>query len=115
MNQKIKRQWVEALRSGEYKQGEMMLHDRDADTYCCLGVLCALAAKDGVAFAWQTGNYLELLPEAVQVWAGMEPGEEVTEEGDVYVTMRDDYSTLSELNDNGVSFDDIATVIENEL
>ena len=31
--------WINALRSGEYKQGPSLLHNTDANTYCCLGVL----------------------------------------------------------------------------
>lgn len=34
--------WLEALRSGNYKQGNGALRDVDA-TYCCLGVWCAEA------------------------------------------------------------------------
>ncbi len=36
--------WVEALRSGKYKQGRD--HLRTGDAYCCLGVLCDLLAPD---------------------------------------------------------------------
>lgn len=38
MNEKIKKKWVDALRSGKYKQGREQL--RDGDKFCCLGVLC---------------------------------------------------------------------------
>ena len=38
MNKNVKRLWLEALRSGEYKQGRGLL--RDGNKYCCLGVLC---------------------------------------------------------------------------
>jgi hypothetical protein len=34
----IKKDWVDALRSGKYKQVQGYLHK--ADGYCCLGVLC---------------------------------------------------------------------------
>jgi hypothetical protein len=37
--------WVKALRSGEYEQTTGVLKDKAG--YCCLGVLCELAAKDG--------------------------------------------------------------------
>jgi hypothetical protein len=37
--------WLKALRSGKYEQTVGVLKD-DAG-YCCLGVLCDLAAKDG--------------------------------------------------------------------
>jgi hypothetical protein len=40
MDPEIKAKWVEALRSGRYEQGRMMLlHE---GRYCCLGVLCDL-------------------------------------------------------------------------
>lgn len=48
-------QWIKALRSGKYKQTTGLLkeslnkHKKDAGKvgFCCLGVLCDLAAKDG--------------------------------------------------------------------
>lgn len=39
MKPELKAKWVSALRSGQYKQGKNMLHNLDADTYCCYGVL----------------------------------------------------------------------------
>lgn len=36
--------WIEALRSGEYKQGRGRLEDRAG--YCCLGVACKLFAPN---------------------------------------------------------------------
>ena len=41
----VYRLWVAALRSGEYTQG--MEYLRRGHRFCCLGVLCDLAAKDG--------------------------------------------------------------------
>lgn len=41
MNAALKAKWVDALRSGDYQQGEMFLR-RDGK-HCCLGVLCELA------------------------------------------------------------------------
>lgn len=35
-------EWIEALRSGKYKQGTGRLRSND-DCYCCLGVLCEVA------------------------------------------------------------------------
>lgn len=40
------RKWIDALRSGEYKQTVGAL--RDSSGYCCLGVACDLAVKAGV-------------------------------------------------------------------
>lgn len=52
MNAEIIEKWVEALESGEYQQTTSYLA-RPTMTggpigYCCLGVLCDLAVKDGV-------------------------------------------------------------------
>lgn len=44
MDQKIKSDWVQALRSGEYKQCKGTLHDGDG--YCCLGVLLKVAGVE---------------------------------------------------------------------
>ncbi|WP_420431474.1 hypothetical protein [Candidatus Poriferisocius sp.] len=43
--------WVEALRSGEYEQGQRKLRSHD-DQYCPLGVLCDLVDPDG----WNKGG-----------------------------------------------------------
>ena len=44
MNTAIKPLWINALRSGEYKQGTKTLHSEDG-CFCALGVLCDLYAK----------------------------------------------------------------------
>lgn len=44
--QELKQKWLDALRSGKYKQGRKALHSdkyEDGDRYCCLGVLCKVA------------------------------------------------------------------------
>ena len=41
----LKKAWVEALRSGKYKQGRLALYDKHNESYCCLGVLCKVAGK----------------------------------------------------------------------
>lgn len=46
----LKARWLEALRSGEYKQSDSRLRNPTADggfAYCCLGVLCNLIDPDG--------------------------------------------------------------------
>lgn len=76
MKPEIAQEWLKALRSGEYKQTKKNLHDTNG--YCCLGVLCDLAAKQGIG-EWSAsdsntfdflGNGSDL-PPAVQRWAGM--------------------------------------------
>lgn len=46
----VLRRWVKALRSGEYEQSHGCLRtDFRGKSFCSLGVLCDLAAKDGGA------------------------------------------------------------------
>lgn len=42
MSHDILKEWIEALRSGKYKQGKMQLKlaHKKGDQFCCLGVLC---------------------------------------------------------------------------
>jgi hypothetical protein len=42
----FKQIWLERLRSGKYKQGHETLHDKDDNTYCCLGVLCQVVGPE---------------------------------------------------------------------
>lgn len=88
MNPEVKAQWVKALRSGEYQQGIGQL--READRFCCLGVLCDLFAKQGggewevvqagIAQDFQRFDPREGhgssfgLPQAAASWAGFETG-----------------------------------------
>lgn len=46
MNNEIKKEWVTALRSGNYKQGKSHLRNLD-DSYCCAGVLCDILVRKG--------------------------------------------------------------------
>ncbi len=43
MKPEIRKQWADALVSGEYKQGQLVLHS--GDRFCPLGVLCDLYLK----------------------------------------------------------------------
>lgn len=51
--EEVIRLWVKALRSGEYRQHRDEL--RNDNAFCCLGVLCDLAAKDG-GDQWRRGT-----------------------------------------------------------
>lgn len=51
MKAEVKELWLKALRSGEYKQGTGQLVevlDSGVRRYCCLGVLCDVAVKNGL-------------------------------------------------------------------
>jgi hypothetical protein len=55
MDDKLKKRWIKALRSGKYKQGSGRL--QEDGKFCCLGVLCELMPKD---FEWRGTRYLDL-------------------------------------------------------
>jgi hypothetical protein len=101
MKEEIKNLWVEALRSGNYKQRVGGLKPWN-DGFCCLGVLCDIS-KQG---KWKEEQYLnndEYLPNKVREWAGMNSC------SGYIPTMRD---CLSLMNDHGMSFEQIADIIE---
>lgn len=78
MRQDIKDRWLAALESGDYPKTIGNLKDKYG--YCCLGVLCDLAAAEGIgtwekvnsfdfAFKSASGTDTALLPKAVADWA----------------------------------------------
>lgn len=117
----IGREWVAALRSGEFKQGRYALnaHDTDGNTYCCLGVLCEIAVKHGiVSKCYESVGFvgygvemdIAYPPVAVQKWAGLDD----SRGGAISYMGR--LRALSHLNDVlCLSFDEIATEIEKQL
>lgn len=90
MDSEVKRRWVQALRSGEYKQGVARLRNRNekdsVDKFCCLGVLCELAVAAGVEMRataeqdyqgdtrWVYGEERNstALPNEVLEWSGLD-------------------------------------------
>lgn len=140
MREDVKNLWVEALRSGEYRQGVGRLAKKvdGRKEHCCLGVLCDLAVKAGVVFERETlpissnpwyanyafdESYEITLPEVVSEWAGLQddnPSVEAAlykseDDDDEYVPIDGEYS-LAELNDSGnYTFEQIADLIETQL
>ena len=135
MNSEVKAKWLEALRSGEYRQGRYRLRD-DNDDLSCLGVLCDIYTKEaGGSWEWEHsegwvngipkgGAYKIVhedsidyattrLPSFVRNWAGLEssnPDVIVTEGMCDFVP-----ATLAQLNDKGKGFEEIADIIEHQL
>jgi len=108
MKKQIADMWVDALRSGEFKQGFSHLEKDGAN--CCLGVLCNLALVEGVCdydssiVVSRFDGVSLCLPKSVLEWAGM-----VNRCG----LMVDDETSLVELNDVAMSsFNEIADAIE---
>lgn len=121
----VAKKWVEALRSGDYRQTQNALqHTKDTDEnpegFCCLGVLCDVAVKEGldikvvplnggqVLYGSDEDARLGELPRSVMEWAGLTSSDPIVEVPDL------DYESesLSTLNDTyNYDFDMIADVI----
>jgi hypothetical protein len=114
MNPEIKARWVAALRSGEYKQTTGKL--RDGDAFCCLGVLCnlhAMAHPEIAANEFDSDSYLgdtALARKPVLDWAGLSHRLGATD-----ININGHIAALTEHNDNGATFAEIADAIEEQL
>lgn len=121
MNPEVKAKWVAALRSGRFKQGREALRDCE-DNFCCLGVLCEIAAEEHITARSQShpndayrygveGSHRSLffLPFEVIRWSGL---------GAVNPTVQYNGETKSliDLNDGlALPFPQIADLIEAQL
>lgn len=118
--EQIIKDWVEALESGEYRQGRRLLASKtdsnsgelNAKTckFCCLGLLCMVAKikpdltdNHAIRFGRNTG----LLPPDIATFLNISQGGTLTQ--------RSYASTLAEMNDGGESFEQIACAIRNGL
>ena len=125
MKPAIKKLWVEALRSGKYKQGKSALKvkTKKGFKYCCLGVLCELYQEthkkklpegENNAFdiegAFRFDRETTFPPHKVVRWAGLS-------DRDPWLDFPSGKQfTLSELNDEeGKKFFTIANLIEKNL
>jgi hypothetical protein len=110
------KKWVRALRSGKFKQAKNVLATLK-NTYCCLGVACELARKDGVRVSkkknkedgcFEYSSRQGSLPPQVQMWLGLG-----SDEG-VYTSKNGRDTSLVVRNDTGKKFAEIADIIESE-
>jgi hypothetical protein len=129
MNEDVKREWVSALRSGQYSQGTQYL--RRDDDYCCLGVLCDLMDSAGWVGLGSDGQYGYLNDERTRPlevidWAGLSDEDpdivapcdckSATESGRLsYCNGTNHRIDLGSFNDTGHSFVEIADLIEAQL
>ena len=115
MREDIKKEWVAALRSGDYKQGKYALRvNCENPEYCCLGVLTDLLIKRDGNLVWEaTGRFCRpmrldtnrsgntvSLDLGLRIASGLDPSDEIN---------------LSKLNDRGTPFGMIADYIESYL
>lgn len=132
MNPEIQEKWVNALESEEYSQTKGNL--RTTSGYCCLGVLCDLYAKEKnvewdyryydadkdeydhipesqVTHVIPEGDYYsfetedEVIPLSVCEWAGL------ISCAPHIVCEHEPETSLIDMNDNGKSFKEIASLI----
>lgn len=124
MKQEIAVEWVKNLRSGKYKQttnGAL----KDDIGFCCLGVLCDMSAEAGqgqwLDFVGQSKSFRcssapdsssTILPEPVQDWAGMRDATGDLGELEYICVENRAFANLTEANDDGLSFSNIADYIE---
>jgi hypothetical protein len=113
MRKDIKKIWVNDLRSGNFTQADSVLcecpsvNDKKNQHHCCLGVLCDIYARkvkkkrliNVLNKVKKEGEY-ELLNDEVLKWAGLKDKTQ---------------QKLAEMNDDGDSFEEIASYISKNL
>jgi len=99
----FKKKWVEALRSGEYKQGKEQLYDSEGH-YCCLGVAAKICGNDMNNLIGECG----FVPFDAKGVPDLLKNNEDMEEGDVP-------EFLAIENDTEASFIEIADWIDKNL
>lgn len=111
MDNRVKKLWIKALRSNEFKQGRGFLEKNNQ--YCALGVLSVLALIEGeCTYDKREGvghfdNKKRSLSYNVCLWAGLSLDDQMVEL--VYDGKK---CNIAQLNDQGLSLLDIANIIE---
>lgn len=114
MKESVKKLWVNALRSERYEQGKNYL--RIDNKFCCLGVLCDIYRLETENDNWELVNNYNyeflgcsgFLPKDVCEWADIN-----TDPFVFYLNNKKAY--LTTLNDIGVTFKEVAELIDRSL
>lgn len=130
MDKKLKKEWVKALRSGDYQQGKSRLctETKDGPKFCCLGVLCDIAFDETEAY-WHReskGGGWKFCKDGTKRKDAQnsDSGEVASNEANRYLPdwarkeLGIDSETqidLGSMNDRGVSFKELANHIEKNL
>lgn len=116
----IMKEWVSALRSGRYDQATDVLRSAEDDcSFCCLGVVCDLYAHKGKGEWRDVGTFVvdgyiqeSVLPMPIATLLFGTPLR-CMESGLLPIYTRSQNAvTLSDLNDSGLTFGQIADLIE---
>lgn len=114
----VKRDWLKALRSGKYSQGQDALYDPASKSFCCLGVLCeinGIKRSDMVHMGMpqEVGFGKDATPERSEIPKGVEYD---ANEYAWSVLYNGKLTPLSVLNDSKrLSFKQIANIIEKRV
>ncbi len=125
MKENIKQEWMKRLRSGKIIQITKRLGHQSGGR-CCLGVLCDIAVDENIipppavtngSMVSFDGNF-NVLPQSVRKWAnlvsrdGQAQVPETHQETQPFKYKDREFETLAEANDECLSFDEIADLIE---
>lgn len=103
----LKTKWIEALRSGEYKQGKHSLQKEDK--FCCLGVLCKVMDLPTEDYDVDSD---EPYPKE---WIGRSKKIPEFLQGETDITEALSLMNDGDKNQSALSFNEIADYIEEEL
>lgn len=103
----LKKQWVDALRSGKYKQTKGTLHNLDDGGFCCIGVACVvwgISSAEYMGVELQKDSFENEGPlECYTAWQKRSG-------------LKNVQSKLTKMNDSGnYTFNEIADWIEEKL
>ena len=112
MDAKLKGKWLDALRSGKFKQGagELVGRDQHQTTYCCLGVLCKVTGMDNVRLFQKDTLDSVGRQHLLGPWSsGPNDDHFSSSKPETQTTVQ---RQLAAMNDNGCTFAEIAAWIE---
>jgi len=122
MDKRVKKLWIIALRSGEFKQCKG--HLENDGSYCALGVLSVLALLEGICTYNVDGkngkfdNRQFRLSYNIMKWAGIAQDDEkylISDEQKILLIINKRRTSIVDLNDEGKTFIQLANIIERHL
>jgi hypothetical protein len=108
MDAQLKQHWINALRSGKYRQGKGFLQKNNK--FCCLGVLCDIVDSSRWSYNKEDNIWEWGIPHLIisSVKLSLDILQEIQLASDIQ-------NFLINLNDIGKSFEEIAQYIEDNI
>ena len=107
INIELKKKWIEALRSGKYKQTKGRLHDDNG--FCCYGVLCDIISPN---------EWVKCNTGCGDTFYRFQGANSMMPDNDILKQVMKTHkcpACLAAMNDRGRSFNEIADVLQKEL